>query len=425
MRSVQGAGVILLAGALAACASEGPAAPKARVVSAAPTVPAVEPAPASAPAETAAAETVETPSQSTPSDARSLKTYLAELSSVSCPVGTRRTSGEAVELTVKAVPLQALNPSRRRIGELTFVAGFHLTSSDNRFGGLSGIDLLDDGNLLAVSDQGDFVWIDLAEGGVTPKATRISAMRDAKGEVLRGKAEGDAEGLAINGGMALVSYERDHRVLAYDVGRCGAAARGAPIVVGIHGEALAQSFGKAGLGVGGNQGPEPLAVTADWYLFTGIETKTGNQSPLSVRPIEAAPDFDLRLGRDAPEFVGLDLVPFGKDGGDVRAFSLHRGFTSLTGNAIAILETDFRRDLDQANLPRRVVSDIDERSHYRFEAGAGKKLAELNILLNIDNFEGLAAKELPDGRVRLYLISDNNFSATQRTLLFVFDAPKR
>ena len=65
------------------------------------------------------------------------------------------------------------------------------------------------------------------------------------------------------------------------------------------------------------------------------------------------------------------------------------------------------------------------RSHWRFEETGRRKLAEMNVLYTIDNFEGLAAKLMPDGRVRLYMISDDNFAANQRTLLFVFDLPAR
>jgi hypothetical protein len=39
----------------------------------------------------------------------------------------------------------------------------------------------------------------------------------------------------------------------------------------------------------------------------------------------------------------------------------------------------------------------------------------------VDNFEGVAALPNPDGSVRLYIISDDNFSARQRTLLLAFD----
>ena len=106
---------------------------------------------------------------------------------------------------------------------------------DKRFGGLSGIDVLEDGNLLAVSDDGAFVWIDLAEDGVTPMAARMSGMRDAAGKTMPGKAERDAEGLAYADGLALVSFEGNHRVLAFDVGKCGAAVRGAPVAFGAMG----------------------------------------------------------------------------------------------------------------------------------------------------------------------------------------------
>ena len=39
----------------------------------------------------------------------------------------------------------------------------------------------------------------------------------------------------------------------------------------------------------------------------------------------------------------------------------------------------------------------------------------------MDNFEGLAALPGKAGVVRFYLISDDNFSSSQRTLLLAFD----
>ncbi len=422
MRAGGKAALALAVALLAACASDGstPVAP-------APVVAETPPAPvtATSPAETSRAEApAPSPASSAAASDGSLTRYLAALTDVSCPAGAKRETPEIVGLTAKPVPLQALNASRRQVGELNFVGGFQLSSPDKRFGGLSGIDVLDDGNLLAVSDQGDFVWIDLASDGLTPKAARISTMHDAKGDLLRGKTDGDAEGLAVNGGTALVSYERNHRVLAFDLGKCGAAARGAPIVFGAYGEPLPQAFRDAKADVDANQGPEPLTVTRDWYLFIGIETKVGGESPLSARPIEARPEFGLRVGGDAPEFVGLDVLETGGKSRDVRAFSLHRSFSPLAGNAIAIVETYFARELDQASLPARIASEVDERSRYRFKPQLARKLAELNVLFNIDNFEGIAVKELPDGRVRLYVISDDNFSPGQRTLLFVFDVAK-
>jgi hypothetical protein len=41
--------------------------------------------------------------------------------------------------------------------------------------------------------------------------------------------------------------------------------------------------------------------------------------------------------------------------------------------------------------------------------------------MTVDNFEGLAAVPRADGRIRFYMMSDDNASASQRTLLLAFD----
>ena len=349
------------------------------------------------------------------------RNYLEPLLRASCPPGSDRKEPEAIGLQVATVPLQGLNPFRRDIGELTFVAGFHLTSADKRFGGLSGLDLRDDGGLLSVSDDGDFVWIDLAADGLTPKRALIAGMLDAEGNVLKGKAGADAEGLALNRDVALVSFERNHRVLAYDLGKCAAAARGAPIAFGDHSGSLAKAFDRAGLKVSNNQGPEGLAITPGWMLLAGLETQVGEASPVSARPVEALPEFDLAIGQDAPELVGLDALPSGTGGRNLRLFSLHRSSSALSSNAITIVETQLEATFDQTDLPARVTSEIEERGRSGYRITSSRVLAEMNVFVTIDNFEGIAARALPDGRVRFYVISDDNFSAKQRTLLMIYE----
>ena len=49
----------------------------------------------------------------------------------------------------------------------------------------------------------------------------------------------------------------------------------------------------------------------------------------------------------------------------------------------------------------------------------------MNVLVSIDNFEGIVARRMPDGRIRLYLVSDDNFSKSQRTLMMVYDVAER
>lgn len=370
--------------------------------------PTIEPAPAPVATDMPAV----TPPAAAPG---SLDAYLAGLRLASCPKGVRAGQPEGLALSVTPVPLSGLNRGLKRVGELTYVGGFQLTSPDARFGGLSGLDLLEDGRLLAASDQGDFVWIELAGDGVTPVGARIAGMKDASGASLRGKADGDAEGLAVQDGLALVSFERNHRVLAYDLGHCGAAALGAPIVTDGRGRPLPEAFAAAGIEVSDNAGAEPLALSPDWVLFTGLETRDGGAGPLSARPLEGAPEFDLRVAAGAPDFVGLDLLPSDTPDG-LRGYSLHRLFSPARGLSIKIVETLF----EPVGPATRTGSDAD-RADLRYRIARSRPLADLGMLLNIDNFEGIAAHDRGDGVTRLYLVSDDNFSSSQRTLLMIFD----
>ena len=67
----------------------------------------------------------------------------------------------------------------------------------------------------------------------------------------------------------------------------------------------------------------------------------------------------------------------------------------------------------------RHVAASDVREGARLE---GKVLANLAFQdANIDNMEGLAVRRGPKGETLLYMMSDNNFSMLQRTLLLMFE----
>ena len=51
----------------------------------------------------------------------------------------------------------------------------------------------------------------------------------------------------------------------------------------------------------------------------------------------------------------------------------------------------------------------------------GEVLAEMDRNYNIDNMEALAIRVTPAGRVFLYIASDDNRNAGQRTLLLLFE----
>jgi hypothetical protein len=54
----------------------------------------------------------------------------------------------------------------------------------------------------------------------------------------------------------------------------------------------------------------------------------------------------------------------------------------------------------------------------------GEVLLEADDSLNIDNMEAIAAHRAPSGETILTLMSDDNFSALQRTLIMQFSMPE-
>jgi hypothetical protein len=328
-----------------------------------------------------------------------LEEYLEGARARSCGQVQQAEDGFPVALSVRPITLDRLGLGQQRVGALRYVGGFHLSSDDAAFGGLSGVDVREDGGLLAVSDDGQWVWIDLAKDGVTPVGARKGPLLDASGEAFPNKAARDAEGLTLAGDVALVSFEQDHRILAYGVGACGIAARGVETV------RFTDAFRQAGIEVDGNSGLEALAATSDWIVLAGLETQRDDAGPVFASRIDAEPVLSHALGQGAPQLVGLDLVE-DPDGRTVRAYSLHRGFAPATGASISVVETVFER-ADGGALRRT----------------SERRLADMGaLLLNVDNFEAIAARPSGDGRVRLYIISDDNFSDRQRTLMMVFES---
>ena len=63
------------------------------------------------------------------------------------------------------------------------------------------------------------------------------------------------------------------------------------------------------------------------------------------------------------------------------------------------------------------------RSILRVVGEHGETVAHLDLArpYTIDNFEGVDAVPLAGGGIRFYLVSDDNFSSSQRTLLLAFD----
>jgi len=286
----------------------------------------------------------------------------------------------AVAIDARPVPLNPQAPRQDRVGAFVYAGGLELASRDtSRLHGLSDLKIWPDGRLLAVSDEGDLLdarlTLDAAGRPAGLAEARLNPLRGEDGSPLSaaGKNEADAEGIAeLADGTRLVSLERDDRILAYPPG--GGPPRRAP--------ALDEKFPF-------NLGMEALAADPaagpDAYLVGGEASGRTWACRLSSPCVEG-PTVEK------PQDAGLSAMaalPGGR-----RAYLL-RAFSPLQGVRVWL----------------RVVD------------ASGATLDEIKLAapLTADNFEGLAALPRPGGSVRFYLISDDNFSSLERTLLLAFD----
>lgn len=245
------------------------------------------------------------------------------------------------------------------------------------FGGLSGLELAADGSsLITISDRGMIFTADIARDGAgvitAITLTGMRRQRDVDGQPL-GPGLRDSEGLAqLEDGTLCISYEGPARILCHPPG----ADR--PHQIPDH-----PAF--ATLPVNGAL--EALAVDRHGRLYTLPERSGRHDAPFPVwRRDGQGWQTVAKIRRDAGFLaVGAD---FGPDG---RFYLLERGFNGI----------GFRSRV-RSFLPDD-AGWHDERLHLQTR------------ILQHDNLEGISVWRDRAGRIRLSLVSDDNFRRLQRT----------
>jgi hypothetical protein len=262
---------------------------------------------------------------------------------------------------------------------MTLDAAVTWTEEGAGFGGFSGLAVAPDGRgFRAVSDRGSWVAGSLERDAagrlVGVDLEGAGPLLAISGETLD-EREADAEALAIDGaGRAWVSFERFHRVRRFDT--LGGPATEVP---------AHPDFRR----LQENSGLEALAIDAEGTLFA-IPERSGKLD----RPF---PVYRLRDGRwekrGALRRDGAFLVADASFGPDGRLYLLERDFQWLGG-----FRTRVRRFT--------AASDGFETEETLIETRFGE----------LDNMEGIAVWQDPQGRTRVLLLSDDNFFPLQRTM---------
>lgn len=297
---------------------------------------------------------------------------------------------EPLELSSRRVRLNAEDPTADRVGALVWRGGIEIFSKDEDFGGLSGLLVGGDGTRLTmVSDRGR--WITArpvydAQGRLAGVAGgRIGALVGPDGKRLKGKRRQDAESLAVlSDGALLVSFEREHRILHYPL---------APRTFGGRPAVLDPPPALADLP--DNKGLEALAVF-DGGRLLGITQGRDKDEDIAAFLRQDGAWSRLSYPKHG-EFkpTGATLLP------DGNLLVLERRFNWLGGPAARLVVVEARQIRPGAVLD-------------------GREIAVLRLPYTVDNMEGVAARRGADGETLIYLLSDDNFSALQRTLLLMF-----
>lgn len=294
----------------------------------------------------------------------------------------------------------ALNPSdaddtlRTPSGDstLSYRGGLVVRSDDNRFGGISGLIVSADGHsLMAVTDTG--YWL---TASLTHEADMLSGignlslapMLDPDGQSIAGnKRQGDAEAMTLLAdGRIAVSFERNHRVWAYDVTADGFEATAQPVNISPD---LKDAVN--------NKGLEALASLPDGSLLAITEGTMVAEDQIKGWRVGRDTTADITLRRIAPfDLTDIALLPSGD------LLTLERRFSTLGGVGAQIRRISADA-LDEA-------AALDGNILYRSTAGQ-----------TVDNMEGLSIRTSPDGRTFVYVVSDDNFNPLQRTLLLMFE----
>jgi len=290
---------------------------------------------------------------------------------------------EDIEIQAVPVPLYPETPYITRVGELSYVTGWELTSKAGDFGGWSSLLVSEDQKeIITLSDKGSWLktTFDLSAKKPFGDAPLMLFDPSVKGT---DKEDYDAESLAHYKNGILIGLEQNHRILF----------TGAP------GQKVEPAEFNAHVDLSGlshNSGIEAMAVDAANNISLFAENGRAVDGTLPAWHITE--DVVRHFRFNAPKsFSPTDAAAL--PGGGLVVLLRH--YSAISGVAMKL-----------------VYISAEELANDKVQ---GREIAHLHGSASVDNMEGLDIVKLDDGSYRLFIISDDNFNFAQRTLFMVFD----
>ncbi|MEI9404418.1 esterase-like activity of phytase family protein [Mesorhizobium argentiipisi] len=321
--------------------------------------------------------------------------FACMLACASPAIAAAGTPVETVEISARPISQFHIGHNETRFGPLEFVGGLEMTSSARDFGALSAFRFLKPGgDFIGVADTGFWFFGSIThDAGRRPSGVtnfRMQQMVDASGRPIDRKWEVDAEGLAVEDGIATVGFERDQRVAQFKIDPDNMKAPVRQLDYQVPAEELRQNRGFETVTHANPYGQHAggLVVVSERSL-----DKAGNvyaaviEGPhKGVFTVRRDGDFDITDGAFLPDGDLLLLE---------RSFSIARG-----------VKMRLRRIYGES-VAKGAVAD-------------GPVLMEADMGYQIDNMEGLDVWTRDDGALMVSLVSDDNHSILQRNLYLEF-----
>ncbi len=312
-----------------------------------------------------------------------------------CSSGNDADEGGPAAIDVRIISAFKPGSDQTRFGALEFLGGLELSSDNALLGAVSAIRFRPDHrNFISVLDTGHWLTgaVERDENGRLKGVSdaRIMPMIDRYGGTDPGKGGMDAEGLALRGDHVLVSYEQHHRVDAYP---------------------------DPGFEISPPDGTLPLPIPR-WQLRANRSLEALMIAPQSSPLAGGA----VIVAEDSLDDEGNMLAAI-LDG------PLQGRFTVRHYGGYDVSDGVFLPDGDLLLLERRfgLIHGLGVR--IRRIAGAdikpgavagGKVIFEASSREQIDNMEGMDVFQAADGSLHLILVSDDNHSILQRSLMLEF-----
>jgi hypothetical protein len=317
--------------------------------------------------------------------------FLVSLVSCQCLTTAQTTMNTPVVVKLVAIDVDPKRPERRNFGSLTLLSAFQIESKDKRFGGLSGLAIGTDGKLYGVSDNGYWLSAKMAmdPNGVLLNLTgwQIAPILATTNKPVSGGLR-DAEALTVaQDGSFLVAFEGAHRIWRYSPPPNTFESTPVPVPI-------PEAVGRAPR----NGGIEGLATLPDGRLLALTEEFENPDGSFKGWLI------------DKGQFAELAYFP-------------SKGFrvtdcAALNNGDVLVLE---RRYVPFGILSARLTL-VKANSLQPGAKLSGKELLNLEQPLAVQNFEAVAAQQTPKGTM-IYIVSDDNYSPFQQTLLLQFLLP--